>query len=336
MTGPTTVAGRARDPAGLLAVPRVRLATLPTPLQPAPRLSAILGVEVWLKRDDLTGLGLGGNKVRGLEYLLADAQRQGCDILVTGGGPQSNWAMLAALAARTRGLDCVLVSFGAARPGPPAGNHALAVLAGAELRFTGDDDRSSVDPGVDAVCAELRGRGRRPYGVHRGGASGIGALGYLAAGLELATQLHDRAVRPRQLWLATGSCGTQAGLVAASTWLRPPYDVVGVTVSRPGAEARERVARIASEAAAIAGTPTPQGVPCVVEGFLGPAKGLRSPEGEEAAALVARTEGVFLDPVFAAKAMAALVASCRGGTGLRIEEPVVFLVTGGAPTLFTV
>lgn len=336
MTGPTPAAGRAAQPAGLLDTPRVRLATLPTPLHPAPGLSEVLGVEIWLKRDDLTGFGLGGNKVRGLEYLLADAEQQGCDVLVTGGGPQSNWAMLAALAARTRGLDCVLVSFGAPPPGPPVGNHALAVLAGAVLSFTGDDDRSSVDRGVDAVCAELQGQGRRPYGVHRGGASGIGALGYLAAGLELVTQLHEVALRPRQLWLATGSCGTQAGLVAASTWLRPPYDVVGVTVSRPGPEARDRVARIAAEAAAIVGTPAPRHVPCILEGFLGPAKGHRSPEGEEAAALVARTEGVFLDPVFAAKAMAALIASCRDGPVPRVEGPVVFLVTGGAPTLFTV
>lgn len=325
---------------GLLDVPRVRLGTLPTPLHPAPRLSAALGVEVWFKRDDLTGLGLGGNKVRGLEYLLADAQAQGCNVLVTGGGPQSNWAMLAALAARTRGLDSVLVNFGSAPP-QAVGNHALAVLAGATLHFTGDPDRSSVDRGVDAVCEELRARGRRPYGVHRGGATGIGALGYVAGGLELASQLAQTGLQPRQLWLATGSCGTQAGLVAASAWLRPPYEVVGVTVSRPAAEARERVARIACEAASIIGTPAPQGVPHVVEGFLGPAKGRRSPEGDAAAALVARTEGVFLDPVFAAKAMAGLVAAARGEPAPdgsptpSVEGPVVFLVTGGAPTLFT-
>lgn len=318
---------------GLLDVPRVRLGTLPTPLHPAPRLSAEAGVEIWFKRDDLTGLGLGGNKVRGLEYLLADAERSHCDVLVTGGGPQSNWAMLAALAARTRGLDSILVTFGTPPEGPPVGNHALAVLAGAALAFTGDDDRSSVDRGVDAVCGELRATGRTPYGVHRGGATGVGALGYVAAGLELATQLQDSGFRPRQLWLATGSCGTQAGLVAASAWLRPPYEVVGVTVSRSGDEARERVARIAADAADIIGTPCAQGIPRVVEGFLGRSKGRRSAEGDAAAALVARTEGVFLDPVFAAKAMAALLAECRAGS---VEGPVLFLVSGGAPTLFTV
>jgi D-cysteine desulfhydrase len=317
---------------GLLDVPRVRLATLPTPLHPAPRLSEAVGVEIWFKRDDLTGLGLGGNKVRGLEYLLADAARQGADHLVTGGGPQSNWAMLAALAARTRGLDTTLVTFGSPPASGPIGNHALAVLAGAELHFTGDDDRSSVDRGVDAVCAALRAQGRAPYGVHRGGATGVGALGYVAAGLELASQLHDTGLVPRQLWLPTGSCGTHAGLAAASAWLRPPYKIVGVTVSRPARECLDRVRRIADDAAGLLGTPAQDGSPCIVDGFLGPAKGKRSPEGDRAAALVARTEGVFLDPVFGAKAMAGMLATARAG---ELTGPVIFLVTGGAPTLFT-
>jgi D-cysteine desulfhydrase len=313
----------------LLDVPRVRLGTLPTPLRPAEGLSRALGTEIWFKRDDLTGLGLGGNKVRGLEYLIADAERQGCDVLVTGGAPNSNWAMLAALAARTRGLDAVLVHFG--RPVPPAGNSALAESVGARLRFTGDDDRSSVDGAVDQVAAELVAQGRRPYAVGRGGATGIGALGYVTASLELVEQLQESGLRPRQLWLATGSCGTQAGLVAGQAWLRPGYEVVGVTVSRPAAEVRERVARIAGEAAVLIGTPAPTGMPTVVDGFLGPAKGARSAEGETAAALVARTEGVFLDPVFGAKAMAGLLACVAAGTA---AGPLVFLVSGGAPTLF--
>lgn len=314
---------------GLLGVPRVRLGTFPTPLVAAPRLSAAVGVEIWFKRDDLTGLGLGGNKVRGLEYLLADAQRLGCDCLVTGGGPQSNWAMLAALAGRTLGMDTVLVNFG--HPVEPVGNLALAVSIGAEIRFTGDDDRSSVDRVVAEVAAELTAAGRTPYAMGRGGATGVGALGYVAAGLELAGQLHDTGLAPAQLWLATGSCGTHAGLRAAEAWLRPGYDVVGVTVSRPAAEAAERVDRIAAAASDLIGTPRAAAPPVVVDGFLGPAKGARSPEGEEAAALVARTEGVFLDPVFAAKAMAGLLAAARAGTAV---GPVVFLVTGGAPTLF--
>lgn len=312
---------------------REHLATLPTPLHPAPRLSERVGIEIWFKRDDLTGLGLGGNKVRGLEFLLADALAQGCDHLVTAGGPQSNWAMLAALAARTRGMPSTLVSFGDPPAGGAVGNHALALLAGARLHFTGDPDRTSADRGVDKVCRQLREEGLTPYGVHRGGATGLGALGYVHATAELEAQVRNAGVRPRQLWLATGSCGTQAGLVAGRAWLQAEHDVVGVTVSRPAPECRERVHRIASEACGLLGISAWPLQVEVIDGFLGPAKGARSTAGEIAAELVARTEGVFLDPVFAAKAMAGLLAAAAEGA---VEGPVVFLVTGGAPTLFTV
>ena len=155
-------------------IPRVALAALPTPLQPALRLSEAVGLEVWVKRDDLTGLGLGGNKVRGLEFLIADACGRGCDVLVTGGAPQSNWAMLAALAARRCGMDAVLVSYG--DPVPVLGNQSLAELVGAELRFTGDSDRASVDREVERVAVELSAAGRTPYAVGRGTEAGPVAL----------------------------------------------------------------------------------------------------------------------------------------------------------------
>jgi D-cysteine desulfhydrase len=311
---------------------RVRLASLPTPLHPAPGLSAALGTEVWLKRDDLTGLGLGGNKVRALEFLLAEAEAAGADCLVTGGGAQSNWAALAALAARRSGLDPVLVAYGP--PRPVTGNLVLAELAGAEVHFTGDPDRASVDYGVQELTAKLLAAGRRPYSVPRGGATGVGALGYLAAAAELAAQLQAAGVVPAELWLATGSCGTQAGLVAGWRAHTLPGRVVGVSVSRPVDECLERVARLAAEAAELAGHDPGQGGPgddadvVVLGGHLGPGYGIASPDGARAARLVARSEGVLLDPVFGAKAMGALVAACpRPG-------PVVFLVSGGAPTLF--
>ncbi len=315
----------------LLAQPRVRLGTFPTPLQPAPRLSAEVGVEIWLKRDDLTGLGLGGNKVRGLEYLLADAQRRGCDTLVTGGGAQSNWAMLAALGARTRGMDTVLVCYG--DPVPPSGNMLLAETIGAEIRFTGDPDRASVDRGVDEAAAALDAAGRRAYPLGRGGATAVGALGYVAASLELAGQLRDLDLAPAELWLAVGSCGTMAGLRAGAEWLRLGYEVVGVTVSRPAEECAERIDRLAAETAGLIGGPKPTDPPVIIGGHIGPGYGRRFEEGDVAARLVARTEGVFLDPVFAAKAMSGLLAAAKDGT---VTGPVIFLVSGGAPTLFSV
>ena len=227
----------------LLALPRTPLAATPTPLQPAFRLGEALGVELWFKRDDLTGLGLGGNKVRALEYLMADALAQNCDCLVTGAGPQSNWAMLAALAARRCGLDPYLVCYGS--PVAPSGNLLLDELAGADVRFTGDPDRASVDGGIDTLAGELRRSGRRPCVLPRGGATVLGAAGYVRASLELADQLLEAGLAPARLWLATGSCGTQAGLVAGARWLRAPYRVVGVTVSRPVEECVARVTAFA-------------------------------------------------------------------------------------------
>jgi D-cysteine desulfhydrase len=174
--------------------------------------------------------------------------------------------------------------------------------------------------------------------VPRGGATPLGALGYVRASLELAAQLADMDEAPSGLWLATGSCGTQAGLVAGAAVTGAGYQVVGVTVSRPAGEAAGRVRELAAAAAALAGTgPDLPGMstglprPDVRTGWIGPGYGVPSAAGQAAARLVAETEGVFLDPVFGAKAMAALIAGCRAG---QVHGPQVFLVSGGAPTLF--
>jgi D-cysteine desulfhydrase len=314
----------------LLSLPRVPLVATPTPLQPAPRLSEALGAEVWFKRDDLTGRGLGGNKLRGLEYLLGDAIAHGCDCLVTGAGSQSNWAMLAALAARLCGLDPYLVFYGS--PARPTGNLLLDELIGADVRFTGELERSSVDQAMDKLGHVLAEEGRRPYVVPRGGATKLGSAGYVRASLELADQLLATDLVPSHLWLATGSCGTQAGLVAGARWLGAPYEVVGVTVSRPAAECVARVSSLAEGVAEVLDLPQHRvGGVAVRGGHIGPGYGQPSLEGQDAARLVARTEGIFLDPVFGAKAMAALLDAARKG---QIIGPVVFLVSGGAPTLF--
>jgi D-cysteine desulfhydrase len=322
----------------------VDLVLAPTPLHPAPRLSRELGVPVLFKRDDLAGVGLGGNKLRGLEFLIADALAQGCDALVTGAGPQSNWTMLAALTSLRYGIEPHVVCYGSG-PGEAQGNMRLHRWLGVDVRFTGEAERSSVDAGIEAVTGELRAAGRRPYPVPRGGATPLGALGYVRASLELAGQLADMDEPPSGLWLATGSCGTQAGLVAGAAVTGASYRVVGVTVSRPAGEAAERVRELAAAAAALAGTgpdlpgmnPDPPGMsmglpaPDVRDGWIGPGYGVPSAAGQAAARLVAETEGVFLDPVFGAKAMAALIDGCRAG---RVHGPQVFLVSGGAPTLF--
>jgi D-cysteine desulfhydrase len=330
MTAPPGSAAIPDDARLLEAHPRAQLVLEPTPLHPAPRLSRDLGVPVLFKRDDLTGAGLGGNKLRGLEYIVAGALGQGCDCLVTGAGPQSNWTMLAALACLRYQIEPHIVCYGTWAAAE--GNMRLHRWLGVDIRFTGDPDRSSVDAGIEAVAAELRAAGRHPYPVPRGGATPLGVLGYVRASAELAGQLDALGERPAALWLATGSCGTQAGLVAGAALTAAPYDVVGVTVSRPVAESRERVRSLAAAAAAMGGIGAVLREPVVLGNWIGPGYGAASPEGRAAARLVATTEGVFLDPVFGAKAMAALIAECRAG---RVRGTQVFLVTGGAPTLFT-
>jgi D-cysteine desulfhydrase len=304
-------------------LPRLPLIAGPTPLVPAPRLSVELGVEVWFKRDDLTGVGLGGNKVRGLEYLLADALREKCDCLVTGAGPQSNWTVLAALTALGAGLRPHVVCYG--DPPPLSGNLVLHRRIGTELHFTHDPDRSSVDTGIAALADELRAARQRPYVVPRGGATPLAALGYVRATEELVRQCTEPAAT---VWLATGSGGMHAGLAAGTALLGAPHQVVGVTVSRPADECRRRVADLAAGAAALAGTDVRPDI-VVRDGWIGPGYGVPSAAGEHAAGLVAATEGIFLDPVFGAKAMAALIAERATITG-----PVVFVVGGGAGSLF--
>ena len=318
-----------RAPAALGALPRVGLAVLPTPLQPVPRLSAELGVEVWVKRDDMTGLGLGGNKARKLELLAGEALARGCDMLVTGGGPTSNHAQLTAAAAARLGLECLLVMYGKEpEPGAEPFNLWLARQMGASAVFTSDDDRESVDREISARLAELEAAGRRPFGIPRGGASPLGSAGYVEAAFELRDQLEERGVRAARVFLATGSCGTQAGLLLGSLLAQATWEVAGVTVSRPAGECRARISDLAAACARLLGVEPAEGIsrPTVLEGFLGPGYGRPSQAGREAAALAARTEGLALDQTYTAKAMAALREEVRQG---RLRGPVVFLHTGG-------
>ena len=310
---------------------RTPLAMLPTPLLAAPRLSDEVGIEVWVKRDDMTGLLLGGNKARKLEFLCGEALARDADTLVTGGGSGSNHVQLTAAAAARLDLACVVVCYGDAPASEPLGLRLTRHL-GAEVAFTGSADRASVDARLEEVAAKLTADGRRPYVIPRGGASAVGAVGYAVAAWELADQLAAAGVAAAAVLLATGSCGTQAGLVAGAA--RPDgsvrLEVVGVPVSRPPEECVERIARLATGCAERLGSGrvfTDADVR-LLGGYLGPGYGKASPEGEEAARLAARTEGLLLDPVFTAKAMAALVAEARAG---RLRGPVVFLHTGGTP-----
>jgi D-cysteine desulfhydrase family pyridoxal phosphate-dependent enzyme len=323
------------DELGLQNIPRVPLAFLPTPITEAPRLAAAIGgPRLWIKRDDLTGFGFGGNKIRGLEFLLADALAQGADTLITGAAPQSNSVRATAAVAAYGGLHMVAVYSGTPPP-DVHGNYRLTRLLGAEIRFTGDPDRASVDGAIEEIAIELRSAGQRPYTIPRGGASVLGTLGYVQAAYELAKQCDAKSITPDAIVLATGACGTQAGLLAGVHLLRLPWRVEGFTVSRPVDEVQSRVLTLAQgaiERLGFAKTIAPHDV-IVHGGFIGPGYGVSTSEGAEAIRLAARCEGIFLDPTYTGKAMAGFLAYCREGHFTR-KETVLFLHTGGEPALF--
>jgi len=316
-------------------LPRFRLGQLPTPLHDAPRLARAIGVaRILVKRDDLTGFAGGGNKVRKMEFLLGDALAGGADTIIAVGGPQSNAVRTALVAARAAGLDPIAVMYG----DPPAerdGNLVLDDLAGARLVFTGQADRASMEPAAEALAADLRAAGKRPYVIPRGGATAVGDAGYVDASAELAEQLDSLGAAPAHLVVATGSCGTQAGLIAGAAWLGAPYDVRGILVSRPREEAVPRLLELAQATADLLRlgiTIGPDDVR-VEEGFLGPGFGIASPEGAAAQRLALAREGLVLDPTYTAKAMAGVIGLINDGT-IRPDASLVFVHTGGEPAVY--
>jgi len=304
---------------------RFRLAALPTPLVRAPRLAEVLGAgELYVKRDDLTGFAFAGNKARPLEFLLADALAEGADTLVTGGAPGSNFCAAAAAAARRAGLRCELVIAGApGRPGSSGPALALARSWGAVVRWTGLPERDSVDAGLPAAAAELAARGGRPYLIPRGGATGLGAVGYALAAVELREQLEECGVESARVVVAAGSGGTLAGLVAGNVLMGRPLRLVGASVSRPAAQTAGRVLGLARDCLARLSPGDDAGPDdVVVTDARGPGHGLASAEGTEAAEQAMRTEGLMVDPVYTAKALALVSRYADGGH-------VVFWHTGG-------
>jgi D-cysteine desulfhydrase family pyridoxal phosphate-dependent enzyme len=319
----------------LTSLPRLRLAALPTPLHRAERLSAALGgPEIWFKRDDLTGFGAGGNKIRKLEFLAADALAQDADTLVTGAGPQSNHVRMTMAVAARLGLKGVAVFHGF-RPGETQGNLLLDELLGAELVFSNNPDRSQLDGRIVAEAERLQAAGRRPYVIGRGGASPLGSVGYVAASLEILNQLAELQMHVDYLFCAIGSCGTQTGLLVGARWLQPGYRVYGVTVSRPRQECLARLEKLASETMKLLELKLDLSREEIIvdENYIGAGYGLPTPACVEAIRLVAQTEGVFLDPVYSGKAMAGLIDLIRRGEIDR-QAKVLFLHTGGFPSLF--
>ena len=294
------------------------LAFLPTPVEDAPRLSEALGVRVCVKRDDLTGLALGGNKARKLRNLCADALAGECDVLVTGGGAQSNHVRQTAAAAARLGLDAHVL-LGGARPediSSPSGNVLLDGLLGASIEPIDADDYESIEHAIVDAADKLRSEGRRPYAIPIGGASPPGVAAYAEAAQELRSQRPDVDT----VFVADGSGGTHAGLLAGFGSSGPR--VLGVDVGT-----RPNLDRAVRDMSGV-------DVDVVIDHELvGPGSGALDTNTVEALRLAARTEGLLLDPVYTAKAMAALVTWAREGR-LTASANVCYWHTGGQPALF--
>ncbi len=318
----------------LHTIPRVQLAFTPTPLQDVPRLAKTLGLRrLLIKRDDQTGLALGGNKARKLEFLLADAIAQGADTVVTMGGPQSNHCRMTAAAARVCGLRAQLVfnTYDLRPVDDVQGNMILDRLLGASWRFT--KPGQTRNDCVQEVAAELTAQGRRPYIIPAGGSNGLGVLGYVRAALELSEQCRDLGVTPDYIVCAGGSYGTQAGLELGVRLAGLPSRVVGVGVSGLVPEIHARIASLVEAAAGFLETSVPGADPLVWEDYAGDGYGVPTEASRQALELVASTEGILLDPVYTAKAFSGLMGERRRGR-ITPDDVVVFVHTGGAPALF--
>jgi L-cysteate sulfo-lyase len=316
-------------------LPRFRLAQLPTPIERLDRLSGELGgPDLLIKRDDLTGLALGGNKARKLEFLVGQALEQGADTLVTAGAAQSNHCRQTAAAAAKAGLKCELI-LNDQKPVRQNGNLLLDELLGAKCHWI---ERPQFPVKLSELPEQLRAQGRKPYVIGIGGSNGVGATGYVLAMIELEGQLRTTQHRVDHIVFASSSGGTQAGMVLGAQLAGFGGQVHGVSVDKDNLEREaydEEVAKIANECAQYIGSDirlTKQHIK-VVYGYTGEGYGVVSNLEREAIRLMARNEGVILDPVYTGRAFGGLIDLIRKGAFKR-GESVLFWHTGGAPALF--
>jgi L-cysteate sulfo-lyase len=323
--------------AQLSRFPRLGLAQLNTPLEPLKRLSAHLGgPRLWVKREDATGLGFGGNKLRKLDYVLHDAVSSGADTLVSGGVVQSNSQRQVAAAAAKLGMECHLAVYhGRVAPPTPeynaSGNAFLNRLFGAHLHdvpWTGDRNAA-----IRALGAKLEQQGRRPYFVPYGVSNVLGAIGYATTITEIGQQAAELGIRPAAIVHCSGSAGTQAGLIVGAAACMPQTRIVGVDIDAEPERVRSDVTRLAREAAERLDVPFSELHIDVVAGHAGPAYGVPHTATVEAIRLAGKLEALPLDPVYSGKGLAGLIALIREGRW-SAEDDVIFIHTGGSPALF--
>jgi L-cysteate sulfo-lyase len=318
--------------------PRLHFAHLPTPLEPLENLTKLLGgPKIFIKRDDCTGLATGGNKTRKLEFLMGEAQQKKADTIITQGATQSNHVRQAAAIACKLGLRCeILLEHRTGSEDPDYlenGNVLLDRLFGANIH--------SVTAGTDMnvamqdVADDIRKNGGKPYIIPGGGSSPTGALGYVNCAMELVGQLNDRSLKIDHLVTATGSAGTQTGLVVGLEGTRSGIPVLGICVNADKKTQEEKVFALTEKTTEFIGIPGSVKREAVVANgdYVGPGYGLPTEGMIEATELLAREEGILLDPVYSGKGMAGLIDLIRKGE-FRKDENIVFLHTGGSAGLF--
>ncbi len=306
--------------------PKISLGVFPTPIQRLNNISTLLHTNVYVKRDDLSGLGLGGNKVRKLEFLLAEAQEQGAEIVFTTGGAQSNHAMLTAAAAGKLGMKAILVL---KKRGVTAcmGNQLLEHLMGTDVRFLDTDNYADIYAEMDRIGKEL---GKPYYKIPCGGSNALGSLGYV----NCAKEISDQGMHFDHIFCAEGSGGTLAGLALGAKLFLPGTKVHGMMVdSDPFDRITPALMREAADLLEIELEITPEDY--LLRDMCGPGYAISSPEGNAAVALMAAREGLFLDPVYTGKAFAGLIKMAEEGA-FREDDNVLFLHSGGAGGLFAV
>jgi 1-aminocyclopropane-1-carboxylate deaminase/D-cysteine desulfhydrase-like pyridoxal-dependent ACC family enzyme len=316
-------------------LPRFALLDGPSPIAPLPRFSDHLGgrAAIWIKREDLLPLAFGGNKLRNLEFHLGAAIAEGADTLVTAGRRWSNHCRLTAAAGAKAGLAVHLVLSGppVAPPGP---NQRLDLLLGATVEVTSSADRMERAAAVKAAVGRLRAVGRRVYVVPVGGSGLTGAIGQVVGGLELCEQVADRGFTPAAVVLPSATGGTQAGVLVGLRLGGLASVVDGIAVAVPEAELRPVVAGLVGELEGLTGVTVASDEIRISDDHLGPGYGRPTVAADEATRLLARTEGILVDPIYTAKALAGLVAAVREGR--HDGQTVVFWHAGGTPGLFEV
>ncbi|MHB1457387.1 MAG: D-cysteine desulfhydrase family protein [Armatimonadota bacterium] len=313
---------------------RISCAILPTPIQDAPVLAKEIGIKrLLIKRDDNTGLAMGGNKARKLEFLMAEAVNLGADVVLACGGVQSNFVRMTAAISKKLGMECIIF-VPEAEPDCYEGNLLLDVIFGAKVRFLPGIEWKHLEDEMDAEFGRLKASGRKPYLIPVGGSTPLGALGYVGAVEEAKAQLDAMDVSGVDMVTAMGSGGTLAGLLLGAHMYMPDTHLTGISVVLGEDCMRNRIMKIATQAAEMLDVSVPDmSMMTLCGGYVGEAYGIPTPEAKAAILLTAQTEGILLDPVYTGKAMAGLIDLARKGE-IGSDRPVLFWHTGGATALF--